>query len=127
MLCVLKHVSGCQLMFEYSQFLQKFKFTLDLSGSVSVVAKSVNKDLKQKHDDSQDVSCSIYASVLLWYLYMLPILQLGLVLPVLVLQSVFFTFDEVFIVSTVTVQSLGVQVDNICYHRIEEVSVMGDN
>lgn len=113
-------------MFEHSQFLQKFKFTLDLSGSVSIVAKSVNKDLKQKHDDSQDISYSSYASVLM-YLYMLSILQLGLVLPVLILQSVFFTFDEVFIVSTVTVQSLGVQVDNICYHRIEEVSVMGDN
>lgn len=58
---------------------------------------------------------------------MLPVLQLGLVLPVLVLQSVFFRFDKVFIVSTVTVQPLGVQVDDVCDHRVEEVPIVGDN
>lgn len=57
----------------------------------------------------------------------LSVLHLGLVLPLLVLQSVLFSFDEVFVVSTVTVQPLGVQVDDIRYHRVEEVSVVGDN
>lgn len=60
-------------------------------------------------------------------LYVLSVLHLGLVLPLLVLQSVLFSFDKVFVVSTVTVQPLGVQVDDICYHRVEEVSVVGDN
>lgn len=60
-------------------------------------------------------------------LYVLSVLHLGLVLPLLVLQSVLFSFDKVFVVSTVTVQPLGVQVNDICYHRVEEVSVVGDN
>lgn len=61
------------------------------------------------------------------YLYVLPVLQLRLVLPVLVLQPVFFSFDKVFVVSAVTVQPLGVQVDDVCDHRIQEVSVVGHN
>lgn len=58
---------------------------------------------------------------------MLSVLQLGLILSVLVLQSVFFGFNKVFVVTAVTVQLLGVQVDDICYYGIEEVSVMGDD
>lgn len=61
------------------------------------------------------------------YLYMLPVLQLGLVLSMLVLQSVFFGFNKVFVVTTVTVQPLGMQVYDVCYHGIEEVSVVGNN
>lgn len=75
------------------------------------------------------VSCGVRegGAVLQRHLYVLSVLQLGLVLPVLVLQSVFFSFDKVFVVSAVTVQPLGVQVDDICHHRIQEVSVVGDN
>lgn len=58
---------------------------------------------------------------------MLSVLQLGLVLSVLVLQSVFFGFNKVFVVATVTVQPLGVQVDDVCYHGVEEVPVVGDD
>lgn len=58
---------------------------------------------------------------------MLSVLQLGLVLSMLVLQSVFFGFNKVFVVATVTVQPLGMQVDDVCYHGIEEVSVVGNN
>lgn len=63
-------------------------------------------------------------SVLRQYLYVLSILQLGLVLSLLVLQSVFFGFDKVFIVATVTVEPLGVQVDDVCNHGVQEVSVV---
>lgn len=58
------------------------------------------------------------------YLYVLSVLQLGLVLPLLVLQSVLFGFNEVFIVAAVTVEPLGVEVDDVRYHGIQEVSVM---
>ncbi len=58
---------------------------------------------------------------------MLSVLQLGLVLSVLVLQSVLFGFNKVFIVATVTVQPLGVQVDDVCNDGVEEVSVVGDD
>lgn len=61
------------------------------------------------------------------HLYVLSVLQLGLILSVLVLQSVFFGFNKVFVVTTVTVQPLGVQVDDVCYYGIEEVSVVGDD
>lgn len=134
------------LLPDYSQLLQKLQFALDLRGSVSVVAESVDKDLKDKGGDSQASpavspeaplrpprapcpprtpcpSCPPSPS----YLDVLSVLQLGLVLPLLVLQSVFFRFDKVFVVSTVTVQPLGVQVDDVRYHRIQEVSVVGDH
>lgn len=58
---------------------------------------------------------------------MLSVLQLGLILSVLVLQSVFFGFNKVFIVAAVTVQPLGVQVNDVCYHSVEEVSVVRDD
>ena len=63
----------------------------------------------------------------LWYLYVLPVLQLGLVLSMLVLQSVFLGFHKVFVVATVTVEPLGVQVDDVGYHGVQEVSVVGDD
>lgn len=114
---------------EYSQLLQKFQFALDLSGSVSVVAESVNEDLKHKGGDCQaSPAVSLKGPAASQrYLYVLSVLHLGLVLPLLVLQSVLFSFDKVFVVSTVTVQPLGVQVDDICDHCVEEVSVVGDN
>ena len=58
---------------------------------------------------------------------MLSVLQLSLVLSVLVFQSVLFGFNEVFVVATVTVQPLGVQVDDVCDYGVEEVSVVGDD
>lgn len=58
---------------------------------------------------------------------MLSVLQLSLVLSVLVFQSVLFGFNEVFVVAAVTVQPLGVQVDDVCYYSVEEVSVVGDD
>lgn len=113
----------------YSQLLQKLQLALDLSRSVGVVAESVNEDLKDKRGDSQASPALSVGGVgaPAAHLYVLPVLQLGLVLPVLVLQPVFFSFDKVFVVSAVTVQPLGVQVDDIGYHRIQEVSVVGDN
>lgn len=45
----------------------------------------------------------------------------------LVLQSVFFGFNKVFVVATITVQPLRVQVDDVRYNGVQEVAVMGDN
>lgn len=53
-ICLSVSASRCR----YSQLLQEFQFALDLSGSVSVVAESVNKDLKHRRDDGQDGSCT---------------------------------------------------------------------
>lgn len=61
------------------------------------------------------------------YLYVLSVLQLGLVLSLLVLQSVLFGFNKIFVVAAVTVKPLGVQVDDVCDHGIQEVSVVGDD
>lgn len=58
---------------------------------------------------------------------MLSVLQLGVILSLLVLQSVFFGFNKVFVVATVTVQTLGVQVDDVGHHGVQEVSVVGDD
>lgn len=58
---------------------------------------------------------------------MLSVLQLGLILSLLVLQSVLFGFNKVFIVAAVTVEPLGVQVDDVCNHGVQEVSVVGDD
>lgn len=65
--------------------------------------------------------------VLTKYLYVLPVLLLCLIFSLLVLQSVFFGFNEVLIVATVTVQPLGVQVNDVCHNGVEEVSVVGDD
>ena len=58
---------------------------------------------------------------------MLSVLQLGLVLSLLVLQSVFFGFNKVFVVAAVTVEPLRVKVDDVRYHGVQKVSVMGDD
>lgn len=58
---------------------------------------------------------------------MLSVLQLSFIFSLLVLESVFFGFNKVFVVATVTVQSLRVQVDDVCYHGVQEVPVMGDD
>lgn len=65
------------------------------------------------------------ARVPLPYLYVLSVLLLRLVLPLLVLQSVLFGFDEVLVVAAVTVQPLGVQVDDVRHHGVQEVPVVG--
>lgn len=61
------------------------------------------------------------------YLDMLSILELGLIFPLLVLQTVLLGFDKVLIVATVTLQPLGVQVDDVSHHGIQEVPVMGNH
>lgn len=58
---------------------------------------------------------------------MLPVLQLGLIFSVLVLQSVFFGFQEVLVVAAVTIKPLGVQMDDVGDNSVEEVSVVGDD
>lgn len=50
--CMCKSTPACTES-EYSQLLQKFQFALNLSGSVSVVAESVDEDLRHKGGDSQ--------------------------------------------------------------------------
>lgn len=67
----------------------------------------------------------LYVCVPLRYLYVLSVLLLRLVLPLLVLQSVLFGFNEVLVVAAVTVQPLGVQVDDVRHHGVQEVSVVG--
>lgn len=66
-------------------------------------------------------------SVILCYLYVLSVLLLCFILPLLVLQSVLFGFNEVLIVTTVTVQPLGVEVDDVRHHSVQEVPVMGNH
>ena len=56
---------------------------------------------------------------------MLSVLKLSIIYPLLVFNSVFFGLDKVLIVAPVTVQPLGVQVDDVRYHGIEEVTVVG--
>lgn len=45
----------------------------------------------------------------------------------LVLQAILFGLQEVLVVATVSVQPLRVQVDDVCRHSIQEVSVVGDD
>lgn len=71
------------------------------------------------------VTVHLYVRVPIRYLNVLPVLLLCLVLPLLVLQSVLFGFNKVLIVAAVTVQPLGVQVDDVRHHGVQEVSVVG--
>lgn len=72
-----------------------------------------------------EVHLCVCVCVPLRYLYVLSVLLLRLVLPLLVLQSVLFGFDEVLVVAAVTVQPLGVQVDDVRHHGVQEVPVVG--
>lgn len=95
--------------FPHSQLLQQLQFALHLSSSVGIVAKPVDEDLEDRTAAvSVCYSDTRHVCVPLRYLYVLPVLLLRLVLPLLVLQSVLFGFDEVLVVAAVAVQPLGV-------------------
>lgn len=58
------------------------------------------------------------------YLYVFPVLELRFILSLLVLQTVLLGFNEVLVVATVTVQPLGLQVDDVRDHGVKEISVV---
>lgn len=58
---------------------------------------------------------------------MLAILLLGLIFTLLIEQSLLLALDVGLKVSSVTIQPLAVQVDDVCGYGIQEVAVVGDD
>lgn len=85
------------------------------------------KIIKSPKQSSLIASCQGSPALLNIYLYVLSVLMLSLIFPLLVFQPFLFSLYEVFIIASIRLQTLRMQVNNVGGHGVQEIAVMRHN
>lgn len=86
------------------QFFQKLNLALNLASPIGVISKPIDKHLN-----------------------MLPILELGIILPLLILLVFEFSFEEVLVIAPIGLDLLRLQVKDLLGDLVQEAAVVAHN